>query len=380
MPAVLRWLGIGLAVGFLVPSCVLDPDRPDPITTPTPQARATVVPTSTGWAGTIAPTSTAVDGTSVETVDSPWSGVAGGLRCRPLDRSSRGEVERSELVETSGLVASIDPSRADTILWAHNDSGQAPGVFAVDLDGRDRGFFALSGSGAPVEAADLEDVALVDGVLYLADIGDNDTARPSVTIYLATEPIPSASGGEGTVEVSSQIEVVYPDGPTDAEAVVVDPLSGDLLILSKDLGHPTDPTRLYVVDADEMEDAATTGLNVVARRAGSLDVVALTEASSAVALGSVLFPGAVTAADISVDGTIIAVRTYASVWLFDRHPDQTMVEALAGPPCEGGAVAEGQGEALALLPTAPGQSHVVYATISEGANRPVNVVTVEIDR
>ena len=67
----------------------------------------------------------------------------------------------------------------------------------------------------------------------------------------------------------------------------------------------------------------------------------------------------------TADGALIAVRTYGSVWLFERGPGQSLAEALAGPPCEGGAAAETQGEAVGFLPSA-GDGQVRYVTVSEG--------------
>ena len=59
------------------------------------------------------------------------------------------------LVEASGLVA----SRAQPgLLWAHNDSGGAPEVFAIGEDGSDRGW-----SVAGAAARDWEDMAAGPG-------------------------------------------------------------------------------------------------------------------------------------------------------------------------------------------------------------------------
>ena len=44
------------------------------------------------------------------------------------------------------------------------------------------------------------------------------------------------------------------------------------------------------------------------------------------------------------------MRTYATVWVWPRHPDQTVAEALQGEPCEPISATEAQGEAQSAAP------------------------------
>ncbi len=117
-------------------------------------------------------------------------------------------------------------------------------------------------------------------------------------------------------------------------------------------------------------------------RSGSIDVAELTRRSSAFSLSGLAFPGAATGADITEDGSLIALRTYGSVWLFDRSPGASVAEALSGEPCEGGAEAETQGESVGFLPPETGDPDepIRYVTVSEGRNPPVNLSVIEIDR
>ncbi|MCB1258685.1 MAG: hypothetical protein KDB26_16350, partial [Microthrixaceae bacterium] len=71
----------------------------------------------------------------------------------------------------------------------------------------------------------------------------------------------------------------------------------------------------------------------------------------------------VTAADLSPDGSAIAVRAYGSEFLFDRDVNESIIDALSGEPCTGPMIAEVQGEAIAFA--ADGRS---YMTIPEGAD------------
>ena len=81
--------------------------------------------------------------------------------------------------------------------------------------------------------------------------------------------------------------------------------------------------------------------------------------------------GLVTGADMSADGRVIAVRTYATIWLFDRPPGTTIAQALARTPCEAASRPEPQGEAIAILP-GPG---LRLATSGEGTRPDLNLIS-----
>ena len=115
-------------------------------------------------------------------------------------------VRVAELPEGSGLAASrLTPGR----FWSHNDSGKAE-LFALDAKGKVTGRLQLSG--AVVE--DWEAVAVgpcpTGSCIYVADIGDNDAARKSVTVYRVPEP----AEGAGTAQVDGVFHASYPDGLT----------------------------------------------------------------------------------------------------------------------------------------------------------------------
>jgi hypothetical protein len=44
--------------------------------------------------------------------------------------------------------------------------------------------------------------------------------------------------------------------------------------------------------------------------------------------------GVPTGGDVSADGSLIALRTYETVWLWSRLETQSVAEALLGEPCE----------------------------------------------
>jgi hypothetical protein len=102
--------------------------------------------------------------------------------CRIMSRLSL----LPDLPEASGLAAS---RRTPGVLWAHNDSGD-PFVFALTATGGVKGRVFVTGA----RVWDWEDIAVgpcANGTcLYIADIGDNDRRRQSVTIYRTPEPAP----------------------------------------------------------------------------------------------------------------------------------------------------------------------------------------------
>ncbi len=142
------------------------------------------------------------------------------------------------LNELSGIVA----SRRDVgVVYAHNDSGDAPRFFAMDAEtGKGRGEFLLKG----VQAIDWEDIAIgpcaAGTCVFLADIGDNSHVRASVSIYVVPEPALDPPKGKQELTTYERWTLHYPDGPHDAETLLVDPRSGDLFIVTKEfLGRGT---------------------------------------------------------------------------------------------------------------------------------------------
>jgi hypothetical protein len=287
-----------------------------------------------------APTPQPVDPTtSTSTAEPPMAPTAADLCSGAQPVSPAPTVASPDLVETSGLAAS---RRIDGVLWAHNDSGGSAEVFAVGLDGADRGRYPVDGA----DALDWEDMALGPGPggedhLYLGDIGDNASHRRQVVVYRALEP----DEGAGGISEVDALPLTYGDGARDAETLLADPLTGDLFVVSKQWDGTA--AGIYRVPADTPADSP-----LVMERAGDV-------ASTAGQL--------VTGGDISADGRLVALRTYGGVLLWDRQPDQTVAEALAASPCSAPQVAEAQGEAVAFLPDGQG-----YVTISEGAHPPVN--------
>jgi hypothetical protein len=136
----------------------------------------------------------------------------------------QGSISLPELPEVSGLALS---RRTPGVIWAHNDSGFEPILFALDASGAVRGRVRL-----PVPLRDWEDVSAAPcpagHCLYVADIGDNALSRLYVSIYRIPEPVPS-----DTQTASPDVfRAVYRDGRHNAEAAFV--VDDQLFVITRD--------------------------------------------------------------------------------------------------------------------------------------------------
>ncbi len=134
------------------------------------------------------------------------------------------------ITESSGLAAS---TTLPGVLWTVNDSGDGPRVFGVDGEGRTVATVTLAGA----TARDWEAIAVgprpAGGTwLWVGDIGDNLSTWPTVRLYRVAEPrVP------GDQQVAwTAYDLRFPDGPRDAEALLVDPGDGRVYVVSKRVG------------------------------------------------------------------------------------------------------------------------------------------------
>lgn len=151
----------------------------------------------------------------------------------------RARAEVPGLNESSGLAAS---RVAPGLLWTHNDSGDDPRLYCLDVEGRGCGVWEVAGA----DAEDWEDMAAGPGpepgrsYLYLGDIGDNDAERASVTVYRVPEPTPTRGQTSSAPRPTAPAEAIrlrYADGPHDAEALLVHPSTGALYVITKSPGE-----------------------------------------------------------------------------------------------------------------------------------------------
>ncbi len=242
------------------------------------------------------------------------------------------KLQSPAITEASGMA--VSPTRPD-LLWIINDSGGTPEIHLAGIDGSDCGKIALKG--AP--NIDWEDLAsfTLDGKPYLlvADTGDNASRRESCVLYLVREPVLPAVGRQLAVAASPEwsIRFRYEDGPHDCEAVAVDAKAGKILLISK----RTKPPAVYELP---LRPTDKRGL-LIARRVGTTTVRP--------AGGSLIpFFDQPTGLDIAADGSLAAIVTYHTAFLFPRDRSETWAEAFAKAPVALPPHHLGQAESVAI--------------------------------
>ncbi|WP_370942976.1 hypothetical protein AB5J62_28385 [Amycolatopsis sp. cg5] len=243
-------------------------------------------------------------------------------------------VKDSRLNELSGLVS-------DGKQWyAINDGGTKIQVFVL---GRDCAVKKVISN--PTDPFDVEDLARAsDGTLWLSDTGDNKKARETVALHAVTP------AGKSTL-----YRLSYPDGQHDTEALLLDKKGVPYLITKDVLGE----AKIYR-PSGELQSPGPTPLEKV----GSLKIQATDTPGSPVgSFGSVLVTGAAS----TVDGTVIAVRTYTDAYLYSA-PDGDVVAALKRQPVRVPLPNEKQGEAIAFEPDG------TLLSGSEGVGEPIRAV------
>lgn len=210
-------------------------------------------------------------------------------------------------------------------LFTVNDSGDGPYLYEVDLrTGETVGVTTF----ADAEPEDVEALASGTGrEIWVGDIGDNRTARDSIHLY---RTVPLSGGGEVS---APRYELVYPDRAHDAEALLVHPRTGRVLVVTKTFARGgtvyAAPRRLDPDGPNRLEE-----------------------------VGSV--PGMVTDGTFLPGGDRVLLRTYGSGAVYS-YPELEEITSFQLP-------AQEQGEAVAV-----GDDGRVYLT-SEGGGTDVLVM------
>lgn len=159
-----------------------------------------------------------------------------------------GKIKSPAIDESSGLAAS---RCQQNILWTHNDSGDDAYIYALDLEGTNKGTWRI----ANIENVDWEDIAAYKDktgkcFLYIGEIGDNKLKRREHFVYRVAEPTISDTTALATrknslaIEAVETVRFVYPDFDQDAETLMVEPKSGDIYVVTKRVSGPAGVYRL----------------------------------------------------------------------------------------------------------------------------------------
>jgi hypothetical protein len=204
--------------------------------------------------------------------------------------------------ELAALPAVLDESSglertASGLFWSHNDGGPAE-LYSFNGQGQLQRTLTLDNA----DHKDWEDLALDDqGNLYIGDFGNNENDRDDLKIYRIPPPgsITGDQVAPETISFTLDDQSMFPPPATgrffDIEAFFA--RGGFLYLLTRDRSDPfVGKTTLYRLPATP----------------GSAEAVRTGEFFTANSPGK----GAVTSADLSPDGTVLALLTNEAVWLF----------------------------------------------------------------
>jgi len=233
-----------------------------------------------------------------------------------------GQIESDRLLECSGMDTSLVHG---DLLWAINDGGNGPFLYALGRDGRDLGRVRVAGA----KNRDWEGLATFNWqgrpMILIADVGDNDQRHDMHTLYIVSEPKfngkrlhPSAA-----IEVAWRIDFSYPDRNHDAEGVAVDTVGEKILVLTK----RDQPPLLFALPLKP----ASTIQHVVARHVAAVDRIPPPSTEDRLhAFWEVRSQP--TAMDLSTDGLTMVVLTYKDAYLFNRRPGDSWATAVSVAP------------------------------------------------
>jgi hypothetical protein len=219
-----------------------------------------------------------------------------------------------KLREASGLVASVaNPG----MLWTHNDSKNSSEIYLIDGTAKIRMTCRLK-----VKNRDWEDISIGKGpdssknYIYLGEIGDNLSNYDVKIIYRFEEPV--ADEDVKDVEITDTLLIKLEDGNRDTEALMLDPLTNDIIIVSK-WETPVIQYRVaYPFEGDTL----------IGRRVAEIN---MTE---------------VTAGSISRDGKEVLLRSYNAIHYWRRADNTPIEQLITTEPMLIPYVPEFQGEAI----------------------------------
>ncbi|WP_205513181.1 hypothetical protein [Longitalea arenae] len=267
-------------------------------------------------------------------------GIIGFLACNQVKPNSKiigfANTPQEAIVKDPRLneVSGIADSKANPgYLWVQQDSGNPPEISLVKKDGSVGKTIRL----AHVINRDWEDIVLSGGpkpatdYLYIAETGDNLLVYNDYAIYRFEEPLAATD----TVQHLDRIAFFYPDGSHNAEAILVDPESKDIYIITKT------ETRSKIFRLKY--PYSTTHMNRVEE------------------VGTLSYNYAVSAA-IAPNGKEIVVKTYDAIYYYQRSASESLVQALLKEPTKLPYIQEPQGESIVF-----DNNNTGYYTLSEKA-------------
>ncbi|MBW4890691.1 hypothetical protein KXQ82_13225 [Mucilaginibacter sp. HMF5004] len=253
---------------------------------------------------------------------------------------------RQDYNELSGIAES---HATPGVLYVFEDGAKTSNIYLTNKLGADLGKVVLDG----VSPRDWEDMVVGPGpdatknYVYMADIGDNNASYTSVSIYRFIEPNLSSAAAGSIIHVTAfdRIQISYSRGATNAETLMIDPLTRDLLIATKE------NSKSYIYRIPYPQSTTT---------------VAVIKPSALLGFDFL------TSGDISPDGKEVLLRNKSQIWYWKRNDGEDIVTTLLRKPQDAPYAAnEHQGEGICFAADAGG-----YYTDTEIRDYPGAVSTI----
>jgi hypothetical protein len=229
----------------------------------------------------------------------------------PLSR-----VANPAIREASALVAS---QQWPGTYWTLNDSKNSPTLFSIDEQGQPRGTFQVpDATNVDWEALALGPDGNGGSAIYIGDTGDNDRQRMDAVIYRIPEPQPADPGGQAApTQPATSFRFRFPVGAQNAEAMLVHPKTGEILLFSRaTTGYSLVYSLPMLTDSQNVPTPEFVDI---------LDVRAY-ESNKA------MTDGQITDGSVSADGRHVVLRTYASALVYDLPEGATLASIIGKEP------------------------------------------------
>lgn len=219
-----------------------------------------------------------------------------------------------QIDEASGIA---DSKKNPGYLWVEEDSGNPPEVTLLSYNGIVQKKIYIKGA----QNRDWEDLAIGNGpipgenYIYLAETGDNNATHTNYAIYRFIEPLQT----EDTVYIWDKLKFQYPDASHDAEAILTDPETNDIYIITK----RDSLSRIYKFSYPQSTTSTTTVSFVGEMRSSGI-----------------------CSAAVSPDGKELLAKNYTNIYYWKRSAGESIPSALQRIPVTLGYVLEPQGEAI----------------------------------
>lgn len=269
-------------------------------------------------------------------------------------------LQDDRITESSGVAPY---SRSSEILFTHNDSGDIPRFFAIGPDGETLATYNMIGLAVSVDWEDMARGPGADGkpALFFADIGDNGSSRPFVTVYEIPEPDVGTADTEEHLNLGGPFgpitHLMYEDGSHDAETLFVHPKTGALGVVTKSADGESGVYVAGKPDANgfaTLDRVATISFKKIARPYQKADFGPESRLQT-------------TGGDMSPDGKRLVIRTYVEA--FEWNVAKGLAAGLKRTPVRIPLPRTNQGEAIAY--TRNGRSLV---TTTEQRPSPVHLI------